>query len=206
MMEETLIRLYGRRGMDPNGCLMNICISSRPPCFKNKNLIEEYYNIRENHPITNNLIWEVECYLRDCDSKKRFNNMLRTELGKRFILATQQYPIYYTVPQRLYHIKHDIKAEPTCDHCKGAVSFKCYDRDTYEYATFCSVTCRNRSVFGKQISIRPRTQQHKQRISNSLKILYASGERTSYFKYNNPMKTITGISKWKRSRHENSHN
>lgn len=30
-LEETLIKQYGRKGIDPNGILMNICESSRPP-------------------------------------------------------------------------------------------------------------------------------------------------------------------------------
>lgn len=145
-LEEELIIKYGRKDIDPNGILMNICLGVNPPVYKNKNIIQDYYSLAENIELTETLTNSVIVFLNETVSRKRFNALLKTNTGKEFIIATKNLPIEYSIPQRLYHIKHKLISEPVCKTCGSKVSFKCYlgeneEKEAYEYAEYCSSLC-----------------------------------------------------------------
>lgn len=145
-LEEELIIKYGRKDIDPDGILMNICLGARPPVYKNKNIIQDYYNLDEDITLSNTLITSVSVFLNEIVSRKKFNALLKTTIGKEFIIATKHFPIEYSIPQRLYHIAYGLVSEPTCKTCSSKVSFKCYlgennKKEAYEYAEYCSSFC-----------------------------------------------------------------
>ena len=138
-LEEELIVKYGRKDIDPNGILMNICLGATPPTYKNNNLIEAYYSDKTIE-LTDTLIKSVKVFLENTKSRKRFTSLLKSSIGKDFICATKHFPQEYNVPQRLWHIEHGLKI-PTCKTCGGAVSFKAFIGSRWDYATYCSNSC-----------------------------------------------------------------
>jgi hypothetical protein len=205
-IEEKLIKQFGRKGLDKDGILMNICLSNKPPVYNSTKLIEYYYSLDHSVTLTNELVLEVETYLANINSFKKYNNLLKTDLGKNFICGTKNFPMHYSIQQRLYHIHHNLTKEPTCEYCDGKVSFKCYlgendKKEAYQYANFCSTSCRNKSSFGRRINqTRTITKEERQKRSQKRKEEYASGKRYNHFKHNNPMLTTAGKNKWKESR------
>lgn len=138
-LEEQLIIKYGRKDIDPDGILMNICLGATPPAYKNKNLIEAYYT-EQPIELTDTLIKSVTVFLENTESRKRFTTLLKSSVGKDFICATKHFPKQYSIPQRLWHIKHGT-SEPTCKTCKSSVSFKAFVGSKWDYAKYCSTSC-----------------------------------------------------------------
>lgn len=201
-IEEMLILRYGRKGLDCDGILMNICIGSRPPNYPTRDLLKTYYQL-PTLELTSDLIEEVKLFLTNCESRKRYNVLLRNELGKHFIQATQHFPEKYSIPQRLYHIDNNLSEEPVCQYCGGKVNFKLLLTETYatgySYAMFCSTSCRNKSEFAKEHRYIP-TQEYRDRQRETSKRLYTEGKLGALFETNNPMKTETGKINWSLSR------
>jgi len=140
ILEDTLIQKYGRKDIDNNGILMNICLGATPPTYKNKSLIEAYYNEEYSIKLTDKIVRSVEVFLDNETSRKRFTSLLKTSIGRDFILATKHYPQDYNVPQRLWHIKNGFN-KPTCKTCNGSVSFKAFVGSKWDYAKYCSNSC-----------------------------------------------------------------
>jgi len=196
--EESLISKYGRKGIDIRGVLMNICINSRPPNIRNSDLINHCYSNGDSIEMTDNLLKEVKAFIQDCQLKKKFNALLQSDIGFRFLSATKHMPKSYSIQQRLYHIENG-EDEPACEHCGCEVSFKCFTGDNYGYCRFCSVTCRNKSQFGKQASSHKRTKETRNKISKSVSLRHQEGT-LNFFKTNNPMKTKKGLQAWRNSK------
>lgn len=190
ILEEELIIKYGRKDIDPGGILMNICLGAQPPVYKNKNIIQDYYNLTESVELSEALINSVIIFLNEAVSRKKFNALLKTNIGKEFIIATKNFPMEYSIPQRLYHINHELFSEPICKTCGSKVSFKCYlgenaEKEAYEYAEYCSSLCARKNpeyiqsrnaILAKQALINAINRQgttyseeHCQAISNAKK-------------------------------------
>ncbi len=138
-LEDNLIRKYGRKGIDNNGILMNICLGAMPPLHKNDIIIESYYQ-ETNIELTKEVIDATKLFLENTQSRKRFTQLLRSPTGKDFIRATKHFPVEYSVPQRLWHIENG-ESIPTCVVCNGPVSFKAHVGGIHKYARTCSAKC-----------------------------------------------------------------
>lgn len=198
-LEESLITSYGRRGIEANGVLMNICLGARPPLNRNINFIKQYYD-EEPYEVDDAVLDSVKLFLLNCQSRKRFTTLLSTEIGKDFIMYTRNFPIEYTIPQRLYHLTYNLTDMPKCKRCNDMVRFKMDTDlfptidgviDNYGYTTFCSRKCSIddlKESDSRRLLIATRTTQ-----------LHSSGILTG-FKNNNPMLTKEGKQKWQQSR------
>ena len=159
-LEDRLIREYGRKGIDNNGILMNICLGAMPPLYKNDTIIESYYQ-EPNIELTKEILDATKLFLDNTQSRKRFTQLLRSPIGRDFIRATKHFPVEYNVPQRLWHLENG-EAVPTCVVCDGLVSFKAHAAGIHKYARTCSVKCNaNDPVIVEGRNIRNREQSKR---------------------------------------------
>lgn len=169
-LEDSLIREYGRKGIDNNGILMNICLGVMPPLYKNDAIIESYYQ-ETSVELTKEVIDATKLFLENTQSRKRFTKLLRSPIGRDFIRATKHFPVEYSVPQRLWHIENG-EAEPTCVVCDGPVRFKAYIGGEHKYTRTCSAKCNARDPANvEERNARLKANSHRlaeQRRGNSL--------------------------------------
>lgn len=138
-LEDSLIRKYGRKGIDSNGILMNICLGAMPPLHRNDIIIESYYQ-EPDVELTQEVLNATKLFLENTQSRKRFTALLSSPAGRDFIRATKHFPTEYSVPQRLWHIENGLEV-PTCVVCSGPVSFKAFVGGIHKYARCCSHKC-----------------------------------------------------------------
>lgn len=201
LLEENLIAKYGRKGIDDNGILMNICSGREPPQVKSKPLIEFYYSLVEDCLISKEvLIREIDTFLFFCKDRRKYHSLLKTSIGKSLILFTKHFPEKFTIPQRIYHLNHGDEI-PVCEYCSGPVRFKQINKNEYRYGRFCSSTCRNKSDWGREISSSTiHNEETKKHLSKIVREQYRTGKKVSIFSVKNPMKTESGKLKWRESR------